>query len=117
MIMLSIRLYAWLSVVGGMSYGIFFDELTLIELLDAIAWSVAPLSVASSVWVTVLVFPAAMFAWLIPASTDALVIFGSLFALVVGALFLAASAGALIRVSSSPSSFWLGSQGAFDPDQ
>lgn len=107
------RLYAWASMVTGMIVGILRDDWQLSELVNFMAWHMTPFSNTPSIIADVIVFPAALVAWMVPASTGAPLIFGSVFVLGVGVVFLVASAGALFRVCWGAESFWLGSRGAF----
>lgn len=114
MIQLLFRLYLWLSIVCGICAGLLADDLSFRELADAMSRWAFPLHFSSSVFAEVLVWPAAAFAWLVPASTYAPEMFGAVFALVVGGLFLLGSVGALFQISTSPLSIWLGMSGAFE---
>lgn len=114
MIQLLFRLYIWLSIVCGIGAGLLADDLSFNQLVGAMTLWVFPPDIASSLVAEVFVWPAAAFAWLVPASTYAPEMFGAVFGLVAGGLFLIGCVGALIQISSSPLSIWLGMSGAFD---
>ena len=108
------RLYLWVSIVFGVGIGLLADDQGFSELARSMAYWIFPPHFASGAFAEYLVWPAAAFAWLVPASTYAPEMFGAAFAVAVGGVFLLSCVGALVQISTSPLSIWLGMAGAFD---
>lgn len=117
MISLIFRLYVWVSIAGGLFCGVSADDMGLFELISSLAWNVLPSSLASSWFGGLLVLPAAVAAWLVPASTDAMRMLMSALGWAAGAAFLLASAVTLIYIGLRPGALLFGIRGSFDNDR
>lgn len=63
------RLYAWASIVAGMITGILRDDWPLYDLVSFMSWHLVPFSNDPGFIADLIVFPAALVAWMVPAST------------------------------------------------
>jgi len=114
MIQLIFRLYLWVSIVFGIGIGMLADDKSFVELASSMVYWIFPAHFASGSFAEYLVWPAAAFAWLVPASTYAPEMFGAAFAMGVGGVFLLSCMGALVQITTCPLSIWLGMAGAFE---